>query len=341
LDLDGTSKESIDLFKSHIQEEERELFSYSFAEGICEFNQISVFQEPSNNEGIKIAIANVIVNENALIDLLKSKKPDRSAKRYKDFCDVFNTALKERAKMLILPECYLPKEWLINLANKAANEQMAVITGIEHFIIGDTVYNVSAIILPFKHNTIPSSAIFFQIKKHYSPDEKRLIEGLGKETAEKRATGSRTLYHWNRCYFPVFCCYELTSIEDRASFMSYADLAIAIELNRDTNYFGSIVESMTRDLHCYCIQVNASQYGDSRIVQPKKTEERDLIKVKGGANATVLVDEINLAKLREFQIQSYELQQDKKLQGDHGFKPTPIGIDREIVRKKMRDEPIL
>lgn len=305
------------------------------------FSQIYIRKENTNKGSMKVALANVRVDEGRLVNFLKNKKLDRSMERYKDFVSVFNTALKEGADMLVFPECYLPKEWLINLANKAANEQIAVVTGIEHFAIGDVVYNVSAIILPFVYNTIPESAIFFQIKKHYSPEEKRLIEGYGKKVPDEKAFKDHILYHWNGCYFPVFCCYELTSIQDRSVFMSYADLVVAIELNRDTNYFGSIVESMVRDLHCYCIQVNTSQYGDSRIVQPKKTEERDLVKVKGGANATVLIDEISLSKLREFQIQSFELQQDKKIQGEHGFKPTPIGIDLDIVRKKMSGETLL
>jgi hypothetical protein len=219
---------------------------------------------------------------------------------------------------------------------------MAVITGIEHFILKDKVYNLTAVILPFKiHTQIPTAAVFFQIKKNYSPHEKRIIEGFGKKAMEGGKNYARPLYHWNNCYFPVFCCYELTSIEDRAKFISYADLVVAVELNRDTNYFGNIIESLTRDLHCYCLQVNTSEYGDSRITQPKKTEEANLIKVKGGKNATVLIDAINISKLREFQIQSYELQQDEKIQRGNGYKPTPVGIDKDIVRRKIANDPVL
>lgn len=34
--------------------------------------------------------------------------------------------------------------------------------------------------------------------------------------------------------------------------------------------------------HCYCIQVNSSDYGDSRITKPSKSEEMDEIRTKGG-----------------------------------------------------------
>ena len=111
--------------------------------------------------------------------------------------------------------------------------------------------------------------------------------------------------------------------------MSWADMIVAVEFNKDTNYFGSIVESLTRDLHCYCIQVNTSEYGDSRITQPKQTVEQNLITVKGGLNAALLVDEIDVQALREFQIKDYTLQKSGI------FKPTPPGINKEIVRWKI------
>ena len=58
------------------------------------------------------------------------------------------------------------------------------------------------------------------------------------------------------------------------------------------------------------IRVNTSDYGDSRITQPTKTEKKDILRTKGGANAAVLVGKIEIAKLREFQAKTYELQED-------------------------------
>ena len=54
-----------------------------------------------------------------------------------------------------------------------------------------------------------------------------------------------------------------------------------------------------RDLHCYCVQVNSSDYGDSRITMPSRTEVKDILKTKGGNNDTVLVGTIDVEKLRE------------------------------------------
>ena len=234
--------------------------------------------------------------------------------------------------MLVLPENYVPFEWLPQLASKVAREGLAIITGVEHVIAGTNVYNFTAVILPFKYfKTIPTAAIFFQLKKHYPPEEKRIIEGYEYKAIE--GTVDRPLYRWHDCYFPVYCCYELASITDRAEFMSWADMVVAVEFNRDVNYFGSIVESLSRDLHCYFVQVNTSQYGDSRITQPTKSEERNLIAVKGGLNQSLLIGEIDIQALREFQIKTYNLQKNGM------FKPTPPGIDVKIVRRKMEKTP--
>lgn len=83
-------------------------------------------------------------------------------------------------------------------------------------------------------------------------------------------------------------------------FQSYADFLVAIEWNRDVNYYSNILESLSRDIHCYCVQVNSSNYGDSRITMPSKTEEKDIMRTKGGKNSTILVDEIDIKRLGSF-----------------------------------------
>jgi hypothetical protein len=284
---------------------------------------------------LKIAVANVNVSKvYNLESLLSGRNPNRTYSRYKDLADIVNAAIKENTDMLVLPENYIPFEWLAPLAAKAAREDLAIVTGVEHIITKGkgrrkgSVYNYTAVILPFKYfNSIPTAAVFFQLKKHYSPEEKCQINGYGYNTTETNL--KKSLYYWKGCYFPVYCCYELTVINDRAEFISLADMVIAVEFNKDTNYFSSIVESLTRDLHCYCVQVNTSEYGDSRIVQPTRSVEKNILSVKGGLNQTLLVGEINISELREFQLKEYTLQKNGK------FKPTPPGINVEIVRSKI------
>lgn len=152
------------------------------------------------------------------------------------------------------------------------------------------------------------------------------VEGNGNQNHQS----SYELYNWNDFWFSVYCCYELTSIVDRSLFQSLVDAIIAVEWNHDINYYSNIIESLSRDVHCYCIQVNTSDYGDSRITQPTKTEKKDILRTKGGTNAAVLVGKIEIAKLREFQAKTYELQKD-----DSMYKPTPPNFNSEAAYKKL------
>ena len=164
-------------------------------------------------------------------------------------------------------------------------------------------------------------------KVHFSPEESRGIKGyrlepfLGKEYQ---------LFQWRDLWFTVYCCFELASIAERALFRSFVDLTVAVEWNKDVPYFGSIVESLCRDLHCYCIQANSSNFGDSRVMSPAKTVLRDIIKTKGGTNHTILADEIDVNALREYQRKEYELQRD-----DDHFKPTPPNFEPSIPEHKQ------
>ena len=64
-------------------------------------------------------------------------------------------------------------------------------------------------------------------------------------------------------------------------------------------------------------------------MMPAKSEERDLIKTKGGRNHTILMDHIELTSLRDYQRKEYELQRD-----DPRFKPTPPRFEPCIPEHK-------
>ena len=108
--------------------------------------------------------------------------------------------------------------------------------------------------------------------------------------------------------FTPYSCFEIASIEDRALFKSEIDVIIIVEWNKDIEYFSTIIELLSRDLHCFCIQVNSSDYGDNRIVQPTSNFQKDIIRSKGGTNDYLIVDKINVEKLRNFQILPMEEQ---------------------------------
>jgi hypothetical protein len=132
------------------------------------------------------------------------------------------------------------------------------------------------------------------------------------------------LIHWRGAGFAIYNCYELASLEDRAIFKGKVDFLVCPQFNPDTNYFSNIIESATRDLHCYIIQANCAQYGDSRVVSPSKTEKLTPMRIKGGDNQTFLTMELPLEKLRGHQRKKYGLQKES-----NDYKPTPPGFRRK------------
>lgn len=285
---------------------------------------------------IRLAVANVRIdyqNFNKIIEDI----PNRSYSRYRELSSIVNQAIDQHADILVMPEAYVPFEWLSILARTCAKNGLAIVTGVEHIKYCDKegnkkIFNYTAIILPYtSKDDIKCALISFHLKRHYAPREKEIINGY---RFQEIKGDHYELYKWNGCYFPVYCCYELTSISDRALFQSYADLVIAVECNRDVNYYSNILESLSRDIHCYCVQVNTSDYGDSRITKPSKTEEKDIIRTKGGINSTVLIGDVNIDELRDFQLKEYTLQKENK------FKPTPPGFDPNIVLRKIRGESL-
>ena len=290
---------------------------------------ISVGNEKKDR--LKLAIANVRLNHNNFKRVVKDD-PNRSYERYLDVSKIINQAIDEHADMVIMPEAFMPFEWLPTVARTCSRNNLAVVTGVEHIKFGSRVFNLTAVILPYDDLMNKSAYISFHLKTHYAPGEKQEINGYRLKAME----GNRyELYKWADCYFPVYCCYELTSITERAIFQSYADFLVAIEWNRDVNYYSNILESLSRDIHCYCVQVNSSDYGDSRITKPSKTEDKDILRTKGGSNSTILVDEINISEMRDFQFKEYELQA-----MDSRFKPTPPGFLPKVVLRKIRGEKL-
>lgn len=321
--------------------EEIKVTSFNSFNGLHSLNSSNI---PDNNSHViyvgrknpcnyknKLCVA--IGNAELKVDNFKAalnKKPNRSYQRYRNLSKMLDAAMDQQVDLLVFPENYLPLEWLPTVSRFCANNQIGLITGIEHVLFGSknpVVYNLTAVILPYVHNDQKFAHVFYHSKVRFSPEEKRQIEGH--YCTCKEGNGYQ-LFGWHNVWFPVYCCYELASIKDRTLFHSYADMVVAVEWNKDIAYFSSIIESMCRDLHCYCIQANSSGPGDSRVLQPTKSELRDIIKTKGGKNPCILAADINVAALREFQSLHYSLQKDSG-----GFKPTPPDFDREILKRKQ------
>ncbi len=283
----------------------------------------------------KIAIANTILEYDEMLPEILTNHPNRKMDRYNRLKKIIDDAIKIKANMLVLPECYTPFEWLPLLAQKAVQNKLAIVTGVEHIIhkVSNTeeeiATNLTATILPFSLDEDNVSChINLRNKVHYSHEEKCQLKGYRYTYKEGEFYD---LFSYNDFWFSVYCCFELASLKDRSLFGDVVDGIIAVEYNRDTKYFSNIMESLSRDLHCYCVQVNTSNYGDSRIIAPTGSVKKDLVQVKGGLNDVVLLSEINIKSLREFQFKEYELQKN-----DNQFKPTPPDFDTEMVNYKIK-----
>lgn len=281
----------------------------------------------------RVAIGNAVLKESDIRDAL-DLKPERGYSRYSELRKIIDEAIREQVELLVLPESYIPFEWIPTISRVCANNQLALVSGVEHFVTTEsgnsnkngTVYNLTAIILPYERDTYKFAHVAFHNKIEYSPRELALIQGY---RYEARKGNTYQLFCWRDVWFPVYCCYELTSIHDRALFQTYADMVVAVEWNSDVQYFGSIVDSLVRDLHCYCIQANSADFGDSRVMQPADSVHKDIIKTKGGKNTCILCDDIDIKALRDFQVKSHGLQKE-----DGGFKQTPPDLDQTILSKK-------
>ena len=290
------------------------------------YNIITIPQSKNIKEYLKIAVANTKVN-NLNIDKSLFANPNTSVERRREFIDLLNDAEKLKADILILPEVSTPYRWLPLLADQARRKQRVIIVGLEHIRINNVCYNFLATLLPLEHNGIKDVIINLRLKNHYSPHEVKTIIDKGKEIPIKQ----RALYNlfiWGGIHFSNYNCYELADINHRALFKSKVDVLFASEYNKDINHFSNIVETVTRDVHCYFVQVNSSDFGDSRITAPSKTETKDILRLKGGENSVVLLGKIDIKKLRDFQ-KNRVSGQDTTI-----FKNTPPDFDHSIVESR-------
>ncbi len=281
----------------------------------------------------RISIANTEVTIRNLESSIKNK-PIFNTNRYNTFAKLLKESRVEGADLFILPECSVPYDFVPSLANYSERNQMAIIAGLEHWNVNDIVYNFIVSIIPVTVDGIKDAVVIYRLKNHYSHAEELMIRGYGYKVP-KPEPYKYDLINWRNLYFTSFYCFELADTYHRSIFRSKIDLLIASEWNKDTPYFSNIVEASSRDLHCYIAQVNTSQYGDSRITQPTESARKDLLKLKGGRNNTILVEEMNIKNLREFQLKYFER---IKADRDEAFKPLPPDWDRKDVNKRMENK---
>lgn len=280
----------------------------------------------------KIAIANDIVKKSDFMHVVTRKSSIQSLRRRKSLCKIINFALVEHADILVMPELSVPFGWLGFLAKQVCHSGMGIVCGMEYTIsTTGCLLNTVATILPVKTKYGNTCVIDLRVKNYYSPKEKILLEGY-RYNLPSESNPCYTLFHWRNSYFSVYNCFELADIKSRSLFQSEIDFLIAVEYNKDVHYYADVVSSWARDVHAFIVQVNTSQYGDSKIVMPSKTDTKTLLQVKGGENPIVMVATLPIKILRDFQLPGYQIQM---LNGS--FKFTPPHFNHENVEKRIRN----
>ncbi|NLD91333.1 MAG: hypothetical protein GX639_01560 [Fibrobacter sp.] len=282
-------------------------------------------QDIDFNKEIQVGIANLKVhhsNINAAYE--PDSAPVLSQERWQTLSTLLNLASKEKCNLLVLPEVSIPWAWFPLMVSHSHRHKIGLIFGLEHLVIGiagkKSVTNTVVATLPYIENGITQCAVIVRSKNHYSPDEVHEFSRLGFTTLSSDPKQYH-LINWHGMTFTIFNCFELTDIEHRSIFRGKVDALFAVEWNRDTEYFSSIVESAARDLHCTIIQANTSNFGDSRIYTPfHERYQRNIIRVKGGDNTTLLKTTLDFSDQRNFQQKHYS-------PDDKRYKPTPAGFE--------------
>lgn len=281
---------------------------------------------------LKIAVSNFYVNIENVNKRLKGDA-NITVSRFQKITKCIDVAEREKADIVVFPEYAVPVEFLDLLAKYAAHKQIAVIFGMEHIVADEVAYNYCITILPLKDEKYRDAVIIPRLKNHYAPSEVELIEGLGLLVPQFPPNKKQYhIFNFKGASFSLFYCLELANITHRSLLKSKVDFVVCSEWNKDVNYFSNIVESASRDLHCYFVQCNTRQFGDSRITAPAETVKKDLMKVKGGDSDVVLIGELDIEGIRDFQIKEHILQMK-----DNRFKLTPPDFDRDEVRKRIKE----
>lgn len=304
-------------------------------ENEVEINEIHINSDDLFEGKPSISIGNTQVKLSNIETSVKGK-PNLSSLRYFTFAKLLKESRKEGANIFVLPEFSVPYEFVSSLAKYSEKNQMAIIAGLEHWKVDNVCYNFIVSIIPVKVNGVTDSIVLYRLKNHYAHVEELIIRGYGYKVPKPKPY-RYDLINWRNIYFTSYYCFELADTFHRSIFRSKIDLLIASEWNKDTPYFSNIVEALSRDLHCYVAQVNTSQFGDSRLTQPSESSRKDLMKLKGGKNDTVLVEDLNISALREFQLKFYE-----RIKADHddSFKPVPPDWNRKDVNNRIDNKSI-
>lgn len=305
----------------------------------CEVKEIKkgkalkvIVENKIKKDVVKIALANMRIDKKSIENACrKDSSPNLSYTRQKNLYRILNAANEEEADILLLPELSIPVSWLPFMAAHSRRKKIALVFGLEHWVVNSKAYNILVEMLPYTCNLkYHSSMLCFRVKNHYAPSEIETLTSFRLKTCSP--TPKNHKYHlvqWKGISFATYNCFELANIEHRSLFRSQLDIMFACVWNKDTNYYQHITESSARDLHCYVAQANTSHYGGSCVIQPSKSITSNKIYVKGGENTCILTTTLDINSLREAQFRSSR-------ENGEPIKHNPPGFNYKKLLKRVK-----
>ena len=281
-------------------------------------------------ENVTIGVASILLEEQKCFDVAKNPKKYLTFENKNDLFSLLKIAEKNRAKIVIMPELYLPISWLSDVSNFARKAGFTIVTGLQYIRNNTKIFNLIANMQPFyTSKDIKYRNLFTHIREkyNYSPIE---IKKFKLDNSVKDWVTIHNLY--GQYKYSNRLCYELTNINSRTLLKNKVELIFIPEFNKDINYFSDIIEATVRDNMCFVVQSNTSKYGDSCIIGPYKTEQKYILKIKGGKNNNMLVEDIEIGELIKYkQLIQEKFTSDKAnkkcgTKKEGGFKEPPAGF---------------
>lgn len=213
-----------------------------------------------------------------------------------DIFRIIKTAYANGAQYLLLPEFALDYEWILKVVKECRKRKISLISGVIHHKISPSKVANFTLIYDFY-----SGIVLLKPKNYMSPDEKALIkykgpEGMGLDYYEPKDKFYFVINDGNIC-FSTMTCYEATNIVDRASLADKINVLFMPVYNYDTDYFNSIIDSLSRDISCFVLQANSNVMGDTKVRMPTSHSLADVARAKGGINNYCIIEKININNL--------------------------------------------
>lgn len=298
--------------------------------GKTQFKDVNIVKIAGNHKNkLKVGLLNTNI-DNGDFEKRLLGKPNLSSKRFDKIKMLINDAIKKNVDLLVMPEMYIPYEWIENIVKVSKDHQMAIIFGVEPIEHQNGIGNYIMMALPFIFNgKYHECALMYRPKNHYSPKELRQFEKYEKKiNGEDDNIAKYYMCIWNDVHIVPYCSYEIASVDDRSIFKSCCDIVTVSEFNKDTEYINGIAESLSRDLFCYCVKSNVTGYGGSSIIQPTSNDDKYIINLKGGEDDYIVTHDLDIKKLRKNAIQS------DKIWDSSNFEPKPPGFWKNNVKER-------